>query len=583
MSTHPYVRFPKLVRDDDDDTAVVERVDEDGPTNEPFRPVTPLVKPRALYGAAAEMQVRPVGQGGHGSTLVGMQTSTGQVARTRPPTMQQVMQPMPALPAPAPLTERSRIRAMGTPSPVPLFGTSQPQRVTPRSTGIAQPPPAMQPQPMMQAQPQAQETILMPHAEHDAQLQATIAMMQASQPAPVAVLQGQPYVVQAAQPARGVIVEGEIAHKPSANSKFAEYEQIGLPNPQPSKAAKAGAKLVVSTYRLMGFAILTIIVAVLIGYITTTAFYFVSHTWIVPTIVSPSDDKVVQLRTELAAQQNVRDKLESDLHESERAAAAEGEFQKEFADAIQADLDGRKVALGRVQALAGAAYATRQKISTTNDTYAKQLAAKSQQELDAGLIDRDHAMSNNFTEAQISDAQLRLQTSEVQFEQQAAELKQQTDALDALLTGPSADGKKKALSYDVLKIKRDYDASKLALAKALETHKMLAASLAREDEILAGLKQSAYLRALDDKATVALVPYGNLENAKVGTPLYACNVGMVMCREVGTVEAILPGEIQFKNPHRDTQVRGQMVELQMTDSDAATDEVLFVGGEPLGF
>jgi hypothetical protein len=46
---------------------------------------------------------------------------------------------------------------------------------------------------------------------------------------------------------------------------------------------------------------------------------------------------------------------------------------------------------------------------------------------------------------------------------------------------------------------------------------------------------------------------------------------------------VLPGEIQFKNPHRDTQVRGQMVELKMTDSDAATDEVLFIGGEPLGF
>ena len=79
------------------------------------------------------------------------------------------------------------------------------------------------------------------------------------------------------------------------------------------------------------------------------------------------------------------------------------------------------------------------------------------------------------------------------------------------------------------------------------------------------------------------MPYGNVENAKPGTPIYSCTVGMVMCRQVGEVGTVLPGEIQFKNPKRDTLIRGVLVELKMTDTDAATDEVLFVGGEPLGF
>jgi hypothetical protein len=607
MTTQPYVKFPRElagrqpdIEDDDSDTQIAQRVvDEDGPTNQPLASVTSIVKPRAIHALTVmnphAVEMRPVGHGGHGETLVGMSTpreltAMGEPVRTRPPTMQQVMQPMPQPMRTAargtpfkidPADRPSRVRSIGTPSPVPLFGNTGAVSVQPRQTGLAPFAPAP-------AQAQAQETILMPHADHDHKLQATVAMVQAPIETHLAVLQGSPYAVQVATPAapvlanqgaHGVVIGGEITAKPQ--SKFAEYAEIGLPNPQPSKAAKGAAKLVVSGYRLMGFGILTVIVAVLIGYITQTAFYFVSHSWICPTVISATDDKVIQLNTELAAQQNIRDKLESDMHDAERAAEAEGDFQKEFANAVKADLDGRKVALGHMQALANAAYSTRQKISATNEGYARELATTTQKEYDAGLVDRQHQMTSTFTVAQISDAQLRLQQSEVTFEQQAADLKQQTDALDGLLDAKNP--QRKMLSYEVLKMKHDYDVSKVARAKAVENRKMLFDSLARQDKIIAGIKDSAYLRALDDKAVVAQVPYGNLENAKVGTPLYACDVGMVWCHQVGTVGAVLPGEVQFKNPKRDTLIRGQLVELQMTDSDAATEEMLFVGGEPLGF
>jgi hypothetical protein len=134
----------------------------------------------------------------------------------------------------------------------------------------------------------------------------------------------------------------------------------------------------------------------------------------------------------------------------------------------------------------------------------------------------------------------------------------------------------------VLKIKRDYDTSKLALARALETKTTLTASLVRQDEIIAGLKKSSYLRALNDGATVALVPYGNLENTKPGAPLYACRVAMLWCHQVGTVVEVLPGEVTFKHPKRDTMLRGQMVELHLDDAESGESDVLFAGGRPLG-
>src|SRR5690242_9014826 len=84
--------------------------------------------------------------------------------------------------------------------------------------------------------------------------------------------------------------EARFTPSPEIDRAWQDYERIGL---APKKSSTAAAKLIVSAYRLVGFTILTVIVAVLVGYIVTTAFYFASHTWITPTVVSASDEKVV--------------------------------------------------------------------------------------------------------------------------------------------------------------------------------------------------------------------------------------------------------------------------------------------------
>jgi hypothetical protein len=316
-----------------------------------------------------------------------------------------------------------------------------------------------------------------------------------------------------------------------------------------------------------------------VGYIASTAFYFFNHTWVAPVAVSPSDDKVVAVRAQLAAQQNERDKIAEDLAMAERTVAAEQAFQLEFAKAIRHDLEGRRVALDRARKLAGAAAAARAEITRTSSDYAASSEQHMNDEYAAGLIDRRDMLTGKFQLAQISSSNLSLAERESEFEQQAAELASETTALDALLADKANDS---ALSYDVLKIRREYDQSKLELAKDLEERARLEASLAREDEILDGLRGSAYLRALADHATVALVPYENLGHVAKGTPLYACRVAMIACRRVGSVLEVLPGEIQVKHPHRDATLRGQMIELRLDDVGAGEDEMLFAGGAPLG-
>ncbi len=363
--------------------------------------------------------------------------------------------------------------------------------------------------------------------------------------------------------------------EPKPTNKWASFEKLGLRAP---KALAGMSKHVVSTYRLLGFLILTIIVVVLIGYIATTAFFYMSDSWIVPMAISPTDEKVVALQAQLAERQNNRDKIAADLDDANRAITVQQAFQAEFAKAIKSDLEGRKAALAKMHELAQVAASTRSHIRASNSAYAAQSQNQMANEWKAGLIDRQAMLAGKFQLAQITSSNLSLAERQAEYETRAADLTAQTHSLDALLANTADDG---ALSYDVLKIKQDYEASRLETQKAIEARDTLKQAVDREDKLIKSLAQSSYLRALADHGQVAFVPYGNLHKVEKGGSLYGCRLGMIICHKVGTVLEVLPGEVQFKHPHRDQMLRGQMVELQMEDADAATDDVLFVGGKPL--
>jgi hypothetical protein len=359
-------------------------------------------------------------------------------------------------------------------------------------------------------------------------------------------------------------------------SRWAVFEKLGLRPPQLDHKKLSGH--VVTAYRGLGFVILSIIVFVLISYLVTTAFFYMSNSWIVPMAISPTDEKVVSLQAQLAERQTTRDRTAAELDQAERAIAVQQEFQSEFAKAIKSDLEGRKAALARMHELAAVAANTRAQIKRSNSAYASASQKRMAAEWRAGLIDRDSMLNGKFQIAQISTSNLSLAERQAEYETRAADLDAQARSLEALLSNTATDG---TLSYDVLKIKQDFEASRLETQRAIDNAKMLRGALEREDKLLNSLKQASYLKALADGAHVAFVPYGNLENVKKGEPLYGCWATMVFCRKVGTVLDVLPGEVQGKHPNRDKILRGQMVELKLDKASAATDDVLFVGGRPL--
>jgi hypothetical protein len=110
--------------------------------------------------------------------------------------------------------------------------------------------------------------------------------------------------------------------------------------------------------------------------------------------------------------------------------------------------------------------------------------------------------------------------------------------------------------------------------------KDLEARLSEQDKLVARLAASPYIRATEERRVVGFVPYQNLSNVHPGVTLYSCDWGLIKCHSVGKVLAILDGEVQDVHPHDDSVQRGVMVEIDLTDADAAQDNVLFAGSKP---
>ncbi|MEO7095466.1 MAG: hypothetical protein ABI175_19580, partial [Polyangiales bacterium] len=218
--------------------------------------------------------------------------------------------------------------------------------------------------------------------------------------------------------------------------EWADFKRIGL-GPKSTVSAGLG-KLIVAAYRVLGFAILTTIVVALVGYLATTGFYMVSTSWVVPTIVSSTDDKVVALKSELATQQNERDRIARELADAERAMGSEQSFQAQFSAAIVADRDGRLSALHRTRALAGAAAQTRAEIRATSEAFAQDASARMTEQYGAGMIDRHAMLDGKHQLAQISSTNLSLAERQAAFETESSELARQANALDALLSDGNA-------------------------------------------------------------------------------------------------------------------------------------------------
>jgi hypothetical protein len=338
-------------------------------------------------------------------------------------------------------------------------------------------------------------------------------------------------------------------------------------------------KWIVSTYKVVGFSVLSLIVLALVSYLGSTLFYWYSSSWLMPVVISPTDERVLQLSATLATQAGTRDKLQADLADADRVMIMQQQFLSDAKQAIADELTDRKSELAGIQALSTSFRSTRAEVHSNSRVYSGLSRKRIQAEYGAHLIDRETAVGSAFQLSQIAAGNLSLAEKNVELDKRTADLLRETDSLAAIVAEKPA----ARHSYEVLRMLQDMKRAEVELAKARDNRAAIGKSVGRYEQMVRTIQDSPYLRAAERKDTIAFFPYDNVDKVKPGAPLYACAIGLFFCTRVGKVVSVLAGETLFKHPLNNTMLRGQSVQLQLDDPKTGERPVLFAGGRPVLF
>ena len=333
-------------------------------------------------------------------------------------------------------------------------------------------------------------------------------------------------------------------------------------------------RLIIASYKVMGFVVLSTILWGLGSYIATYLFYLVDRTWVQPAVISPSDERVLRLRAQLTAQVVEREHLLAEREQllaqaadANQREAMEQTFQAQFIATSRADKREREQVLAQLQQLADAHGA--QLTDTPVGDAAAQERAK--QLLAAHVIDEEAYGNRLYQWSSRTRSDLAHVEKKFDFATRISNLRRELDALQET---------HQALSYETLSKQREYARSQLELARASHDQGRIARQLSGIDDLLAQyealiktISLAPMLQAESGAMVVAFVPYANAPYVAAGKPVYSCKMGLLWCDRVGHISAVYAGEALGKHPMRKEEMRGITIRLEL-DEGAQTQPTL---------
>jgi hypothetical protein len=354
--------------------------------------------------------------------------------------------------------------------------------------------------------------------------------------------------------------------------------------PTPAAIKKGAAnqplhyRLMLTTYRIFAVTVLYLVLIGVIAYAFVMGFYAVNSSWAAPVILSAQDEKSLDFREKLVtSQQTIEDlrvdtaKLEKGLDEMRAHRASLVPLEPQLQEAIVREQAHDRSTGPQLAAL------DKQKLTDNKETQAlvaqlDSTRADIQKDLAAGLITRSDATSElaaiNQTEDGLTDSRIAevLLTDSVLDKTNIG-----TTALDVLV-------KQSELRSEAGQLDVEIQVAEKQLTE--ETRQ-----IQRLHEAIQTAKQSPYyLNASgQQRLNFAFVPYDDQANAVPGSPIYDCYLNMIVCRKVGAVGQIFPGEQQATHPIFKTQIRGFLIQMELDHPESAKSKTVFMGKKPLLF
>jgi hypothetical protein len=330
-------------------------------------------------------------------------------------------------------------------------------------------------------------------------------------------------------------------------------------------------------YRVFAIVSLYAVLAGVLLFGLGTAFYAGSKTWVAPVILSQGDKDTLDLTSKTLSTQNTVDDLKLDMGKLENTVA-EAQLHKAKLETLLPAIDAAIGQENRHKRQTGPVLVGLDRQKRSDDTRTqnalKKLAdvdATIDKELAAGLITKSDATqatmllvksTGDLTDSKIATTLLKDTIWEKTLPS--------TTYLDTL-------HKKAELESEIACLGIVIDSAQ----KQIATERIQAVQL---DHALAIAEKTPLWAAMQGARTnVALVPYENQAVANEGAPVFDCYLSFVVCRQVGTVKARFAGEQHAVHPIFRNDLRGFLVQLELTNPDSAKSKTLFVGSKPVLF
>jgi hypothetical protein len=352
-------------------------------------------------------------------------------------------------------------------------------------------------------------------------------------------------------------------------------------------------KFLVSAYKVIGFGLLSLILLGIVSYVGIHGFYLVHRSWVVPTVISPNDPIVMDLRARIAHEDWMRHKvltekaaLEVQLRKAKRVAELEKSFQHYFRRAMKKDAAVRRHSLRQLAKVRAEQARIEREMRAAIDALLAPARKKLKADYAAKLIDEEQMLRESYQLAQMAEARLLTSQSRIDLGEKARQLELDVAAFES--AARRFDQSDEPVNYQGLALQREHESSlNQALGAEDEVEALergideLDQSVIHYDEILNTLEESPMLRATQAKLALAFVPYDNEDRVSQGAPGYACSLGVLVCRKVGRIQAYWDGEVKQPHPVYGRELRGQLAELVLEDPSFAKYDVLHVNRAPL--
>lgn len=345
-----------------------------------------------------------------------------------------------------------------------------------------------------------------------------------------------------------------------------------------NKLLKKFHDIIIFSYHLIGVFALYSILFGIVSYVSYMGFYGISTSWCVPTILTNSEDKILQMTQqvvvssqalgtlvlnkdqaqitllELEKHRNILIHLDNSINKQLPNELAEDSRDIKNISSIRTNLDSINKKLSA--------------LTSSSITISEQIDS----DLKKGLITKTDAL-------QMKSALIQLNTTEISDNIQNETMKENIWQKEpSNIQWSFIRGQQENLNLQLAQIDIAIDTSKKEIE--MDNNEIL-----QLENAMDRVKNSPYylVSSANNKMVFAFVPYSNKDNAFVGSNIYNCYLSMIICKRVGRVKALFSDEEVLPNPVLETQMRGFLVELDLTDKDAGQSKTLMLRRKPFLF